>query len=115
MLFKWKDQKYFMQETDVVYIKYSYINTFLQKLTAQYRQEESMQAVAGSDGNKKIPVWLLWLQGEDQINEAYDAGVYDDMINDTTFFKLSYKTGYVRATEDGHPTLYDHLIWESES
>ena len=286
-----------MQETDVVYIKYSYINTFLQKLTAQYRQEESMQAVAGSDGNKKIPVWLLWLQGEDQmpevvrlcyhsirenfpqekteihlltqenlfsyirlqdvmiekfnkgiisvthlsdvirflllktyggmwldityyigkkipeeffadqklwihrmehplwttdivqgrwscnllmgpaehklfrficdallfywqchdtqidyflidyimaaayenledirsridgcpysnpqifilrdqINEAYDAGVYDDMIGDTTFFKLSYKTGYVRATEDGRPTLYDHLIRESES
>lgn len=51
----------------------------------------------------------------DKINEAYDAGVYDDMISDTTFFKLSYKIGYIRTTEDGDPTLYDHLIGELES
>lgn len=286
-----------MQETDVVYIKYSYINTFLQKLIAQYRQEEATQTVVENAGNKKIPVWILWLQGEaqmpevvrlcyhsirenfpqekteihlltqenlftyiclpdviiekfnkgiisvthlsdiirflllktyggmwldityyigkripeefftdqklwihrmehplwtadivqgrwscnllmgpaghklfrficdallfywqchdslidyfvldyiiaaayenledvrsqmdrcpysnpqifalrDKINEAYDAGVYDDMISDTTFFKLSYKIGYIRTTEDGDPTLYDHLIGELES
>lgn len=59
-----------MQETDVVYIKYSYINTFLQKLIAQYRQEEATQTVVENAGNKKIPVWILWLQGEAQMPEV---------------------------------------------
>lgn len=44
------------------------------------------------------------------LNKAIDTEKYNEITNDTSFFKLSTKTNYVKATDKGEETLFSELL-----
>ena len=50
-----------------------------------------------------------------KINEAYDEKTYCELIQDTTFFKLTYKMDLHKYTKLGEETYYKHIFDISKS
>ena len=54
-------------------------------------------------------LWEIW----NHMEYAYDENLYNDIIKDTTFFKLSYKKELKKFTDSGNETFYNHLLEQS--
>ena len=48
----------------------------------------------------------------DKMNDAFNSDEWANIKEDTTFFKLSWKSDYVKETERGEKTFYYYILNE---
>lgn len=60
-----------MTAEDIINVKYSYVNTFLQTLVGEYqdKEKEKQKREEAGQKNSKVPIWALWWQGEEDAPE----------------------------------------------
>ncbi|GEM_PF-1479871 len=58
-----------MDNINVIELVYSYMNTFLNKMTQQYKEKVQSEEVCVYNKTKKMPLWIMWWQGEKHMPE----------------------------------------------